>query len=253
MDLVIDALTPAGMSGLGAGLLIVASFFTSLLTVTAGIGGGLAMIAIMAYVVPVSALIPVHGLVQLGSNAGRIVVLRRHVAWLYLAAFIAGAIPGAITGRMALGLLPGDSMKLVLGLFILALVWMPLPKLAGIPAAGMIPIGFVTTGLSMLFGATGPLNAVVLSKAFADRMRLAGTFAAVMTVQHLLKVIVFGAAGFAFGPWLPLIAAMIATGLAGTYVGSNLLQKMPEARFRLIFNLLLSALALDLVRQGLSG
>lgn len=250
---IMTVLTPEGVSVFGAVVMILASFFTSMLTVTAGIGGGLAMIALMAYFVPVAALIPVHGLVQLGSNAGRIWLLRSHVAWVYLGAFVAGAIPGAITGRLALGLLPGDTMKLVLGLFVLLLVWAPLPKLSGIRPAGMAPTGFVTTGLSMLFGATGPLNAVVLSKAFADRLQFAATFASVMTVQHLLKVLVFGAAGFAFGPWLPLIAAMVATGFAGTFVGRHFLQNMPEKSFRLIFNVCLSLLALDLMRQGIAG
>jgi Sulfite exporter TauE/SafE. len=250
---ILAALTPEGVSAFGAGTMILASFFTSMLTVTAGIGGGLAMIALMAYFVPVAALIPVHGLVQLGSNVGRIWLLRHHVAWVYLAAFVAGAIPGAILGRYAVGLMPGTAMKVVLGLFVLVLVWVPLPKLAGVPPLGMAPTGFVTTCLSMLFGATGPLNAVVLSKAFSDRMRFAATFASVMTVQHLLKVGVFGAAGFAFGPWLPLIAAMVATGFAGTWVGRHFLMSMPEKRFRLVFNVCLSVLALDLVRQGLSG
>jgi hypothetical protein len=36
-----------------------------------GIGGGAALLAVMASLVPPAALIPVHGVVQVGSNLGR--------------------------------------------------------------------------------------------------------------------------------------------------------------------------------------
>ena len=62
---------PEGI-GVGAALLlVVASFFTSALTAAFGVGGGVAMLALMGLFVPVAALIPVHGTVQLGSNTGR--------------------------------------------------------------------------------------------------------------------------------------------------------------------------------------
>ena len=62
---------PLGLGIAPATLLTVASFFTSALTATFGLGGGVAMLALMGLFVPVSSLIPVHGAVQLGSNSGR--------------------------------------------------------------------------------------------------------------------------------------------------------------------------------------
>ena len=66
-----EQLLPEGLAVYPAIALIIASFFTSALTAAVGIGGGLSMLALMAYVIPPFALIPVHGLVQLGSNASR--------------------------------------------------------------------------------------------------------------------------------------------------------------------------------------
>jgi hypothetical protein len=40
----------------------------------------------------------------------------------------------------------------------------------------------ITTFLTMLFGATGPLNAVVLSKTFPERLGFQATTAAVMSL-----------------------------------------------------------------------
>jgi uncharacterized protein len=248
---VLAALLPDGVGALGAGILVFASFFTSALTASAGIGGGLALLGLMTYFVPIAALIPIHGAVQLGSNAGRAVLMFPHIAWPCLLAFLAGAVPGAFLGRFAVGLLPETAMEAVLGFFILVLTWVRLPKMAGIGGRGFALTGFVTTAMTMVFGATGPFNAVVLSKAFADRLVLIATMAAVMTAQHLVKIIVFALAGFAFADWAPLLVAMILTGFAGTWAGRHLLVRMSEQRFRLIFNLCLSALALDLIRRGL--
>lgn len=246
-------LLPQGMGPGGAAILVFASFFTSALTAAAGIGGGVALLALMAYLVPIAALVPVHGAVQLGSNAGRAWLLRPHIARSCLIAFLAGALPGAVLGRYALGFLPDTVMKLLLGLFILGLTWVKLPRMAGISTRGFALTGLITTALTMVFGATGPFNAVVLSKAFADRLQLTATMASIMTAQHLLKIVVFGVAGFVFAPWLGLIAAMIATGFAGTWTGRHVLLKIPEARFRLVFKICLSVLALDLVRRALQA
>lgn len=249
----IAALLPPGLDAWAAALLITASFFTSALTVSVGIGGGVALLALMGYLVPVAAIIPVHGVVQLGSNVGRAALLRSHVAWLCLAAFFIGAVPGAWAGSSVVGALSDSVLKAALGGFILLITWMRLPRLAAIRLPGFAVTGAITTFLTMIFGATGPFNAVVLSKTFPDRLRFQATTAAVMSLQHLVKTAAFGLAGFAFGPWLPLIAAMVLTGLAGTWVGTHILRKTPESRFQLIFKICLTVLALDLIRRSVAG
>ncbi|TDH37882.1 sulfite exporter TauE/SafE family protein [Pseudohoeflea suaedae] len=245
------ALLPDGVGPFGAGILVLASFFTSALTASAGVGGGLALLGLMTYIVPITALIPVHGVVQLGSNAGRSFLMRAHIAWACLLAFLVGAVPGAVLGRFAVGVLPETAMQTLLGVFILVLTWVRLPKMEGISGKGFAVTGFITTAMTMVFGATGPFNAVVLSKAFADRLTLVATMASVMTAQHLVKIVVFAIAGFAFADWAPLLIAMMATGFAGTWAGRHLLVKMSEERFRLVFNIGLSLLALDLIRRSL--
>ena len=86
-----------------------------------------------------------------------------------------------------------------------------------------------------------------------DRKALIATSAVAMMTQHLLKIVVFGIAGFAFRDWIPLIAAMIASGFVGTVYGTALLERMPEATFRKWFRIGITLLALDLLRRGLIG
>ena len=85
----LDLITlPNSMTGLVFTSLVLLSFFTSMLSASMGIGGGTILLAVMAQVVPVKAIIPVHGMVQLGSNVGRALVLLPNVRWLYLFWFL---------------------------------------------------------------------------------------------------------------------------------------------------------------------
>jgi uncharacterized membrane protein YfcA len=72
-------------------------------------------------------------------------------------------------------------------------------------------------------------------------------------LQHGLKVVVFGLAGFAFASWLPLIAAMILSGYIGTVTGTRLLENLPEEKFRFWFKILLTLLAADMIQRGLAA
>ena len=71
----INAFVPADMSQLAFFLLTLASLVTSFMTAAFGIGGGVVLIVVMALLVPPAALIPVHGIIQLGSNGGRVTIM----------------------------------------------------------------------------------------------------------------------------------------------------------------------------------
>ena len=247
-------LLPDGLAPWVAGLLVVASFFTSALTAAFGVGGGIAMLALMGIFVPVASLIPVHGAVQLGSNTGRAWHQRAFVRMDVAAPFIAGSVVGAIGGVFLVVQLPDALLKLVLGGFILILTWGRIPGIERLSRLGLGLASIVLAVATMLVGATGPLVSAIFANFFQnDRRALVATHAVAMTTQHLLKIIVFGVAGFAFHTWLPLIAAMVLTGYLGTIYGTTLLERLPEETFRKWFRIGLTILALDLVRRGVSG
>ena len=104
----------------------------------------------------------------------------------------------------------------------------------------------------MIVSATGPLTALFLTQD-PDRRVIVATHATVMTAQHLSKVAVFAALGFVIGPWLPLVVTMIVAGFAGTVAGSHLLERLPERLFRIGLKVLLTVIALDLLRRALFG
>ena len=246
------SLLPDGLATGPALLLITASFFTSAITASFGLGGGVMMLALMGLFIPVAALIPVQGIVQLGSNTGRAWVQRAHVQTSIMKPFLIGSLIGAIVGGFTVVQLPDQVMKVLLGAFILAITWAKIPGLKSLSDLGLAIASGIIACLSMFLGATGPLMVSVLGAMIHDdRKALVATSAASMIVHHGLKVLVFGLAGFAFREWLPLIAAMIATGYLGTLTGSKLLNRIPEEKFRLVFKIILTLLALQMLARGI--
>lgn len=134
------------------------------------------------------------------------------------------------------------------GVFHSVVVLGPLPSLSLVQsplatAAG----GLLTTLATMVFGATGPLVSAWLGRSFGDKWTYTACFSACMSLQHLLKVVVFGWLGFTFAPWVLLALLMILAGYAGTRIGLQLLHRLPEQEFQWIFRLVLSLLALRII------
>lgn len=238
------------VDGWVAAALVVASFFTSALTASFGIGGGVALLTLMGYLLPVASIIPVHGVVQLGSNTGRAFIQRAHIEWSAAIPFLIGSAIGVAVAAPFVVNLEDPLLRVGLGVFIIFVTWLKLPALARGGTVLFASGGLVTAFLTMFFGATGPLAAAFLGKSLPDRRQYSGTHATIMTAQHGFKVIAFGFAGFAFFAWIPLLAAMVIAGFAGTAAGARILLRLPEERFRLGFAILLTVLALDLIRRG---
>jgi uncharacterized protein len=99
-------------------------------------------------------------------------------------------------------------------------------------------------------GATGPFVQALFLPLELDKRVLVASHAACNVIQHGLKVLAFGWLGFNFADWLPLMGAMIASGFLGTWMGTRLLEKLPEELFKTILKWLLTVLALDLLRRA---
>lgn len=246
----LDSLSPLSPSL--DGLLILLSVLTSAFTSAFGVGGGVLMIMALAQVMPAAALIPVHGMVQLGSNVGRTTMTWRHVDRRTLMVFLPGVIIGALIAAWLVIRLPAGVLELCIAAFVLFTCWGPgLPKRA-LGSVGVLVAGAVTTLLSSLVGASGPLVAAFIKQSQDGRLAKVATFSACMSLQHLTKIFVFGLAGFVFRDWLGLMIAMIAAGLVGTWLGLRLLHRLSDHRFDTLFKWALTLLALRLVWLGIS-
>ncbi|MDO6681901.1 MULTISPECIES: sulfite exporter TauE/SafE family protein [unclassified Oceanobacter] len=248
--MLLELLTPADLSLTAAIILIAVAGFTSLMTAAVGIGGGLLLLAVMASLVPVNALIPVHGLVQLGSNGNRMVMTWRHIDWAMLRYFSIGALLGAGLASVVVVQLPLYLIQFAVAGFILFLVWGNKPGKRQLSSTGRVFAGALTTFLTMFVGATGPLVAGFVHRNNYSKLQLTSTFATCMTLQHSFKAVVFGTIGFAFWEWLPLVLLMVLSGTMGTWLGLKLLNRIPGRWFKQTFRIVVTLLALRLLWQG---
>jgi uncharacterized membrane protein YfcA len=246
----LPALAP-GLDGWASTGLIALSFFTSLITATFSLGGGSLLIAAMTLVMPPVVVVPVHGCVQLGSNAGRAIVQRAHIQWSFILWVSLGAIIGSVIGGRFAYLIPDKWFAALIGAFVLVTTWLPMPKIIASSRAVQFVGGAIVSAVGMVVGAAGPLVAAFV-RGIPDRRQLVATHAMLNSLQHVIKVIVFVAMGFAFRQYLLLIAVMVVAGFAGTTIGSRMLTRVPENVFRLGFRILLSLVALGLIRQALT-
>ena len=246
----LEFLFPNDVGATAGTILVVVSAATSFLTAAVGIGGGIVLLAVMAVLMPASALIPVHGLVQLGSNAGRTAIMLRDVKTTVLLPFLAGSMVGAAIGGLTVVQLPPAVLKIGLAAFILWSAW-------GRPVAAAGRFAIVLTGvfssfLTMFFGATGSFISAMVKTLRLGRLEHVATHSACMVAQHLIKVAAFGLLGFAYGPYLALIVAMVVSGFLGTVIGKRVLVRMRDRNFHGVLSVVLTLLALRLLYDGIT-
>ncbi len=237
------------LGALTTALILSISFFGSFITGAFGIGGGIVTLAGIASLLPAAAVIPVHGAVQIGSNAGRFAIMRNNFNAQALFPFFLGALVGVGLGGAFVVSLDPSTLRITLGLFILWAVFFKPPQLLA-KSAGLV--GAISSFLTMFVGGTGPFVITFVKSLNLDRLGTVATNAGFMTLQHSLKTVVFLMLGFAFSEWLLLILAMIVAGFAGTLLGKTVLLRINEAIFRTVLNVILVVLALRLISIGIS-
>jgi len=232
-------------------LLIVLAFLTSAFNAVVGIGGGVLLIAVLTTLLPASAIVPIHGIVQLASNASRNLFSIKHTDWSIMPAFFAGASVGLIVGARAVVYFPVQYLPLVLGLFILLITWMPDFLNKRLLRGNFLFLGFMQGSLTLLLGATGPLNIPFLLRKNLDRNSVIATHGFLMTFIHLAKIVTYGLLGFSFTRYIPLIGGMVVAVTAGSYLGTKYRNRIPEQSARLLLKVLVTVLSLGMIAKVL--
>lgn len=230
-------------------LLVLTSFVASAISGAFAIGGGFLMLAVVAAFMPVSAVVPLHSVLMLGTSVGRGWFFWRFIRWEIVRPFVLGCVIGAPLGaRIYLGL-PEAVIALVVGLFMLAAVWMP-PLPWRIPLKHpFFAVGIVHSFLSAMFSFGGVLQPLMMRTAL-DKMQIIATLAVALLFMNLAKIAGYAAFGFDYRPYLLLIGVALLAGVAGARVGRHLAERVPEEKFRMVFNLVMTVLALRLLYRA---
>ena len=228
----------------------VCALATSALTAVLGFGGGIVLLAVLVAFVDPLVAIPLHAAIQVVSNGTRTVVRHRDVDWSIVWKSSLLLLPaGALTLPLARQA-PEAALQALIAVAVLAATWLPewLARPFRPPGTGgWIGLGGVIGALNPVVGATGPLAAPFFRAGTSDRLGFVGTFAATQVSGHLAKLVLFGVVGLLPASQAPAAAAGIAGVIAGTWLGSRFLDRMPERRFDRIYLTAITVVALWLL------
>jgi uncharacterized membrane protein YfcA len=229
-------------------LLLMTSFVASMLTASVGIGGGTLVLAVLVITVPITAVVPMHSVVQLGSNTGRTVMMRPHVSSTLFWRLLVGAVLGTLLAApFSAFWLNEVQLTLLLAAFTLLVTWLPLPAVKTQSLKNHTVFGTGISFIGVFVSATGPLVAAYMRHQTSGKQELVATMAATISTMNLFRVFLFSGLGFFWTEWLIPLLLMIAAGFGGTLIGLQLLGRLPEQLFQALLKLLLTVLALLMI------
>lgn len=227
-------------------VIVLGSFLAAVSNAAFSSGGAMIILAITSTVLPVTAIVPIHSTLLIGSTASRAIVFRRHVEWRIAGPFLAGSVVAvAIASRLYFEL-PDKIIAAAIAVVMLVAIWLPgigwRPKVRHPWAI----VGFVHSFLSTLFAYGALLHAVILHTGL-DRRRILGTMAVALTGMGVFKISGYALNGFDYRPYLLVIALSVAAAFLGTLVGKQVVDRISERTFRLVFRALVTLTAIRLL------
>lgn len=239
------------MSGL---VILTAVFVTAFISGVFGMAGGLILMGVLALVLPVSAAMVVHGVVQSVSNGWRAILHVRWIDWRILGIYLFGSATAAALLVWATFELSKPWLFIVLGL-VPAVIWLP-RRWVHFDAARphhAVACGFSVTGLNVVAGVSGPLLDIFFVDTDRDRRAIVATKAATQVVSHVVKIAYYILPALSAGTlpqaqWL-FIAAPLA--ILGTTFGARVLAVMSDVQFRQWTKWIVSVIGLVYLVRGL--
>lgn len=211
----------------------VAAFLLAVLSAVAGFGGGVLLLPVFTALFGLRVAVPVLTLAQLASNASRVTLNRRHLAWPLIRNFAVGAVPCALAFGTLFATAPLGGLSRLLGLFLLLTVaWRRLRRSTPrVSERAFISVGAASGAGSALVGSVGPLTAPFFLAYGLVKDVYIGTEAAAAVILHAAKLTAYGTGDLLTSQVLVLGAALAPSTMLGAWVGKKLVHRLTEGIF----------------------
>ncbi|HEY4345335.1 MAG TPA: TSUP family transporter [Parvibaculum sp.] len=239
------------------------AFVTSAISGVFGMSGGMILMGYLAFVLPVSAAMMMHGATQATANGYRAFLNWRDIDWKIFWRFLIGALTG-LALLTAVAYVPGKvTMYLLLGTVPFVAAALPQKWALDVRKRGAAEIcGLLVTLLNLTAGVAGALLDVFFVRTKLTRHQVIATKAVTQTLSHVQKLFYFGiivrqvasdTPGVHAGANLPwwIFVAVIPLSMLGTTAGKRMLDAMTDTNFRLWSQRITLAIGAVLLAQGL--
>lgn len=233
-------------------VLVAGSFVAAAFNAAFSAGGAMIILATTTMVLPITAIVPLHSGLLIGSTIGRVALFWRFIDWQIAKPFLVGSFVGTALGARTYFALPENAIAIAIAVVMLLAIWLPSVSWRPQLKHPWAIVGFLHSLLSTLFAYGAILHSVILHTGLSRR-QIVGTMAGCLSGMSVFKIIGYSWFGFDYTPYLWLIAAAIAASIVGTWLGKRLSEKLPEHGFRLVFRILVTVTALRLLYTALVG
>lgn len=226
------------------------SLSAGIFSAAVGLGGGLLMLGLIPMFVPVSAVIPIQGVVNLTSNFSRFLFGIKYAILKWLPAYFIGGMLGTVLGYPLIGYLPEKYLSIILAIFIIFSVWTGVLKKIGAFINNNYIVSAFQGFMALFVGSVATLSIPLLMERKLNTRQVIVTSAMQMSILNVFRVLAFFIAGFQFSAYSSILISLISGSVAGSYIGGYLQKMIPERIGAIALKTITTALAIFLLYKA---
>ena len=229
-------------------------FFAYTVKGLSGFGCGLIAIPLLAFMFPLTFIVPVLGLLSYSGTIMQSIQLRKQVVWSDMLPIIPFSFIGVVAAVWLLVNVDANRLITALGIFVLLYSiysLLPLPIHAG-GRKWAIVAGLGGGAVGALFGTGGPFYVVYLKMRQLNKSQFRATIAMIFLVDGGARMTGYALHGLYTQQVLLLVLMLFPVLFAGMYAGHHLHIKIDQHRFNQVISVLLMISGVVLIVKSMA-
>lgn len=242
------------LSGLQIFLAVCIIFFAYMVKGVSGFGSGLIAVPLLVFILPLTFVVPVLGLLSYSGTIMQSYQYRRQVVWRDILPLLPFTVLGILLAIWLLTTLNAKYLVMVLGGFIFCYAvysLLPVPEWIG-GRKWAIPGGFLGGLVGALFGTGGPFYVIYLKMCQLDKAQFRASIALVFLFDGGLRITGYALSGLYTESVLLMLLLLFPVLVLGLTCGHHLHIRMSQKSFNRIISVLLLVSGLMLVYKASS-
>jgi len=171
---------------------LIATVCTAFISGVFGMAGGMILMGILTWILPVSTAMVLHGIIQLTSNGLRSILHRKYIQWAILRQYLLGAFFCLFLFLFIVLNVNKTTVFLILGSLPFISLMIPKSNKLNItrPMHSLF-CGFMVTSFHLTAGVSGPMLDIFYPKHQLNRHQVIATKAITQALGHFIKIIYF--------------------------------------------------------------
>lgn len=206
-----------------------------------GFGSGLVAMPLLAFIFPVTFIVPAMGLLSYTGTIIQSVSLRKHAAWRDVWPIIPFSLAGIGFALWLLTSLDAGTLTLSLGVFVVLYAvysLLPLKEISGGRRWAVIA-GACGGLVGALFGTGGPFYVIYLKMRQLDRAQFRATIATIFLLDGGFRITGYASSGLYNMQVIWLVIILFPVLLIAMYVGHHIHVRINQVIFNRIINIML--------------